>query len=199
MGIIAGFVLENWRTSQVDYMYSVSELDLLDVKLQSEIYSLSDFNCEDAVMENIKFADRIYEEAKILDRYQQASRLTDKLVFEHKKYDILRTILLLNSIKIRNRCNASYYNVVYFYQFNNPDVDVKARESVFSKLLSELKDKKGEEVLLIPIAADNNITSVDLLLEKYDISKDELPIILVNEKIKIKDLLTIEDLEKYIK
>lgn len=199
IGIIAGFVLENWRTSQIDYMYSVSEIELLDVKLQNEIYSSSDFDCKSAIKENINFADRIYEEAKILDRYEQASRLSDKIVFEHKKYDILRTMLLINSIKIKNRCNASYYDVVYIYRFNDKDLDIKAKQNVFSKLLGELKNKEGDKILLIPIAGDNNVTSVDLLLNKYKISKNELPVILINEKIKVKDLITIEELETYIK
>ena len=199
MGVIAGFVLENWRTSHVDYMYSVSDLDLLDAKLQNEIYFSGNFNCEDAIEANLKFADRIYEEAKILDRYEEASRLSDKIIFEHKKYDILRIMLLINSIKIKERCNASYYNLVYFYQFNNPNLDIKARQNVFSKLLREIKNKKGKDILLIPLAGDNNVTSVDLLMNKYKISKEDLPVIFINENIKIKDLITIEELEKYLK
>ncbi|MDD5193513.1 MAG: hypothetical protein PHF67_02910 [Candidatus Nanoarchaeia archaeon] len=199
IGVIAGVILENWRTNQIDYAYSVSELNLLDVKLQSDIYSSANFDCKDAVQENIDFADKIYNEAKILERYETASKLTDKIIFEHKKYDLLRVTLLLNSIKIKDKCNASYHNIVYFYKFNNPGLDIKAKQEVFSNLLGEVKYKSGDEVLLIPISGDNNLTSVNLLMKKYKISEGSLPIILIDEKNKLNNLLTIEELEEYLK
>ena len=198
IGVISGVILENWRANRINYLYSISELELLDIKLQNDIYSSYNFDCKEAIKENIKFADKIYEEAKLLGRYEKASRLTDTIIFQHKKYDLLRIMLLLNSIKIKNKCNASYYNLVYFYQFNNPSLDTEAKEDVFSNLLAEIKNKKGDKVLLIPIAADNNITSVNILMNEYNISKNELPVILINEKIKLNNLVNIEDIEKYI-
>jgi len=75
IGIVLGIVLENWRTSKISTLAENSQLDFLDIKLQSEIYSSDEFNCQVAVNENFKFAEQIYEEAKILDRYESASRL----------------------------------------------------------------------------------------------------------------------------
>jgi len=197
MGIIFGVVLENWRTNKVDNLYKYSEIDLLDVKLQSEIYSMGNFNCGKAVEKNIAFADRVYEEAKQLEEYEKSSILTQDLKISHKKYDILRTILLLNSNKIKEQCNVSYQEVVYFYRYNNVDLNLKEEERVFSRLLEELKNDKGDKVLLIPIAADNNITSVDLILDKYNILQKDLPVILIDGKIKISELKSIDDLKKY--
>ena len=45
LGVMAGFVLENWRNGQIDSLYQSSEVNLLDAKVQSEIYSSSIFNC----------------------------------------------------------------------------------------------------------------------------------------------------------
>ena len=67
--------------------------------------------------------------------------------------------------------------MVYFYKYNEPDVDTRAKQNVISKLLVELKDEYGDEILLIPIAADNNLTSVNLILDNYDIKEEELPVI----------------------
>ena len=106
---------------------------------------------------------------------------------------------MLNSIKIKKECNASYSNVVYFYKFRDEDPDLIARKGVFSRLLGELKDSYGNEILLIPIAVDNNVSSVKLLLHNYNLSEDELPVILINEEIKIIELQTLEDLKKYFK
>ncbi len=197
IGIFFGVLIENWRTKGIDDFFQKSEVDLLDIKLQNEIYSRGDFNCETAVYENLKFADRIYEEAKLLDRYEKASKLTENIQLEHKKYDILRAMLLLNSIKIQEKCNKTYYEVVYFYRFNNPQLELKAKQNVFSKLLTELKDRKGGDILLIPIAADTEASSINMILDRYNISKEELPLILINREIKITEIQNIEELVKY--
>ena len=199
IGILFGVILENYRTNKVNNLVAESELSLMDIRLQNQIYSSIKFNCENAISENLKFADRTYEEAKLLERYEQATVITDDLKTSHKKYDLLRATLLLNSIIIREKCNSSYSEVVYFYKYNNPDMDLKAKESVFSKLLSELKQNKGDSILLIPIAADNNLSSVNLLLDKYDVSEKDLPIIIINGKTRITEIESIDDLMKRVK
>ena len=196
IGVISGVVLENWRTGKISDLYQSSEISLLDIKLQSEIYSLGEFNCDQAIIENIEFADKIYLEAEVLDRYDKAARLTEQIKIEHKKYDMLRTMLLLNSIKIKQNCQNKYFEVVYFYDYNDPSFEITAKQNVFSKLLTELKKEKGNEILLIPIAADNDISSINILLEQYNITQDQLPTILINRNKKITELSTIEELLK---
>jgi len=198
-GIVVGIILENMRLGKVQGLYEQSEIDLLDIKLQSEIYSSGKFNCSVAIKENLDFAERVYEEAKILDRYEQASRLTEKLAIEHKKYDILRAVLFLNSLKIKKQCNSSYHNVVYFYSYSDPRLEIKARQNVFSKLLKELKEKRGEDILLIPMAGNNNVISIKIILSNYKIKEEDLPVILIDEKIKVTELETLEELEKRLK
>ena len=199
LGLIAGFVLENWRTGKIDFFFKKSEVDLLDARIQNEIYSQGKFDCDKAIEENIKFADRIYEEAKLLDRYETASELTNKIQLEHKKYDLLRALLFLNSIQIKEKCNATYYEVVYFYNFDEPDFNKKAKQNVFSAQLRELKELKGKDVLLIPIASNINASSIALLMDKYNLSQEETPIILINRDIKIKEIQNLEDLLKYFR
>jgi hypothetical protein len=196
LGIFLGFILENWRTNQIKDFSQQSEIDLLDIKIQNDIYSKEILNCNVAIQENINFAEKIYKQAEILGRYEKASRLTEDLKIQHKKYDLLRTILFLNSIEIKEKCNSSYYEVVYFYKYSPEELTIKAEQDIFSKLLLSVKEEKGSEILLIPIAADNGISSVNLLLNKYNISEQELPIILINRKIKITTLENIEDLLK---
>lgn len=198
IGIFVGILLENLRIGEINDLFYVSEIDLLDIRVQNEIYSKGYFNCELAIEENIRFADKIYEEGKILDNYEKASRLKpEKLMIQHKKYDILRVMLLLNSLEIKENCNNSYSNVVYFYQYNNPRLDLKSKQNVFSRLLEELKNEYGNEILLIPMAADNDISSINILLDKYDIEFKDLPVILINETIKITEIQDIEELRQY--
>lgn len=195
IGIFMGIILENWRSSQISNLYQQSELDLFDIKLQSEIYTLGEFECKDAVEKNIIFADKIFKEAKVIEKYESANKLTKNIKIQHKKYDLLRTNLLLNSIKIKEKCKNNYNEIVYFYKYNDLSINTKAKQEVFSKLLEDLKNEKGYNLLLIPIAGDNDITAVSLLLEKYDIK--ELPTILINRKTKITDIKTAEEISAY--
>ena len=50
--------------------------------------------------------------------------------------------------------------------------------------------------MLIPIAADNDLPSVELLANRYGIK--DLPVVLIDEKIKIEELTSVEDIEKYL-
>lgn len=198
IGVFFGVILENWRVSEINSLAQESEIDLLDVKLQNEIYSTNDFNCEKAIDENIKFADRIYKEAKTLSRYEKATRLTQDILIQHRKYDILRATLLINSMKIREKCGDSYHEIVYFYQYNEPNEDTKAKQNVFSQILKELKEREGEEILLIPMAGDNNVSAINLILDKYQASEKDLPIIIIDNNIKITKIQDIETIEKII-
>jgi len=194
IGIFVGVLLENSRIGKISEIFYESEINLLDIRLQNEIYSKGNFNCKLAIQENTKFADKIYEEGKILDEYEKASRLNpEKLAIEHKKFDILRAMLLLNSLEIKENCNNSYHNVIYFYQYNNPRLDLKSKQNVFSRLLGELKQKYGEKIFLIPMAADNDISSINILLDRYEIGLEDLPVILIDEKIKITELQSVEE------
>jgi len=197
-GILLGFMIENWRTSNIVSLYQQSELDLLDIRIQNDIYSLNKINCQTVVEENIKFADRVFEEAKLLEKYSESSRLSDTIILQHKKYDLLRTLFWMNAIKLKEKCKADYHNVVYIYDYQNPSIEIEAKQDVFSKLLQELKDKKGNKIMLIPIAGDNNLISVDLLMDLYGIKENDLPVILIDEKIKITDIKNVEDIEKYL-
>jgi hypothetical protein len=197
LGVVAGFFLENVRNSEIDSIYKASEISLLDARTQSEIYKSDILNCSSAVEENINFANRIYEEAKTLERYQKSTVLTRDILLSHQKYDLLRVILFMNSLEIKKKCNTSYSDVVYFYKSNDKNLDIIAKEGVFSKILSELKEKKGNNILLIPIAVDSNLSSTKLFLDKYNINEKELPVILIDEKIIIKNLESVKELEKY--
>lgn len=199
LGIVFGILLENWRTANIDKLYQQSEIDLMDIKLQTDIYSTGFFNCKKAEEENINFAEKIYSEAQLLDKYEKASQFTDDIIARHKKYDILRANLLLNSIKIKGKCNSTYYDVVYMYKYNNPSIDVKAKQDTFSKLLTQLKEKEGYNVLLIPMSGDNDISSINLIKDMYNISDAQLPVIIINGKKKITSLETIDQLLKNFK
>jgi len=196
VGIFMGYMLETSRVDKINTFYLEAEMELLDQRIQKDALELIELDCELLVQENINFADRIFQEALLIQRYEDANRMNEDIVFQHKRYDLLRTLFWINSMRIKEKCNSDYHNVVYFYRFNDPSIEQNSKQRFFSNLLIEIKREYGDKVMLIPIAADNDLPSINLLLKKYDI--DEFPIILIDEEIKITDLENKEDVTKYL-
>jgi len=195
-GIFVGYMLESSRINKINDWAFQAEMEILDQKIQENALDIIDFDCERLVQNNIDFADRIFEEAQKIDNYEKANRINKDIISQHKRYDLLRTLFWINSIKIKEKCNSDYHTVVYFYQYNEPSLDQKAKQRVFSKLLTEIKDAKGRDVMLIPIAADNGFPSINLLVEEYGVV--ELPTILIDEDIRLSELSSAEEIEKYL-
>jgi hypothetical protein len=196
IGIFMGYKLESSRIDKIDNWYLKSEIELLDQKLQKDAYEIVGLNCDLLFEENIKFADRIYQEALNIEDYEEANKFSKEIILQHKRYDLLRTLFWMNSLRIKEDCNLKYHNVVYFYDSNEPSLEQSSKQRFFSNLLYELKQKKGNEIMLIPIAGDNELPSLNLLMKKYGII--ELPVILIDEEIVVTDIDNIEDVEKYL-
>jgi hypothetical protein len=195
-GIFMGYKLEASRINKINDWYLEAEMQLLDQRIQKDAFEVAGIECGSMINENIKFADDIFEEAKTISRFEEANRINDDIIAQHKRFDLLRTLLWMNSIKIKNDCNADYHILVYLYKYNNPSLEEKSKQAVYSNLLSQLKEKKGSEIILIPISGDNDLSAVNLLMGKYNIT--ELPTILIDEKIKITNVEDLEDIEKYL-
>lgn len=190
LGILFGIFLENSRTNRVSDMYSESEINLFDIKVQTEILNLKNLDCKTAVQSNIDFGNKIYEDAQILDEYEKSNKITNLLVEQHKKYDLLRTLFWINSIKIKENCNSSFHTLVYVYNYDEKRLEEKSKQAVFSKFLEETKGKKGDKILLIPIAENMGLMSTKMMLDKYYINGTA---IIIDEKTVI---TSIEDLQK---
>ena len=195
IGVFLGVVLENWRSEKISEMYLISDLNLLDVKVQTQILDLEDLNCKEAIVKDIEFGDKVYEDAKILDRYESANRLTNYIIQEHKIYDLLRTLFWINSIKIKEKCGKDFHTVVYLYDYGSEDLEQKNKQAVFSKYLEELKDEFGNEIILIPIARNMDLISIELLTKNYGI---ESASIIVDESLILTELEELDKIKEYL-
>jgi hypothetical protein len=92
---------------------------------------------------------------------------------------MLRTEFYINSLVLREKCDAQYDVVVYFYMDNagDFDLDLNARQNVLSVVLEDLKEQKGPELVLIPLAANMDISVVNILLDTYGV--EEFPSLLL--------------------
>lgn len=197
VGIFFGYQLESSRVDRINDWYLQSDIELLDQKIQRDALNFLDFDCGLLVQENIDFADRIYEEAQKIGDFEKANRINKEIISQHKRYDLLRTLFWINSIEIKKKCESDYHNVVYFYDYNEPSINQKSEQEFFSNLLFELKQEKGSGLMLIPIAGDNDLPSVNLLMKEYGIV--ELPSILIDEEIVLTNVESRGDIEEYLK
>ncbi len=192
LGIMFGFFLE-LRQSEGIYSNLVdSELNILDEQLRQRIISDYNVSCEISKASLFNFADKIYEDALALEESDGTGRLSD-LTILHKRYDLLRTLLLFEAEKLKQRCNGDFHIVVYFYEYNSEDIDVVSRQNYFSRQLFDLKSEYPDEIILIPIAVDTGVASVDLILKSKNIS--EYPLIIVDDYVFIDEFSTLVQLE----
>jgi hypothetical protein len=195
-GLFLGLALERSRVESLNEYYVNSEIALVDVLALNNIVSLQNSSCDNLISSNIAFADRVYNEAKILEKYDSAAKLDENVKLVHKRYDLLRTLLWTNSIIAREKCEGNFSTVVYLYERESEDLVKRATQNVWSKVLYDLKQKKGSSILLIPIAVDENLGSLDNLVKRYNVSK--FPAVIVNDNV-IYDLKSVNELEEYMK
>lgn len=195
-GLILGIAFEGSRVDKINEYYAESEISLMDILALNNMVDLEDATCEKLIKYNLDFADKIYEEAFLLERYDDSGKITDKIKLAHQKYDLLRTFLWINSIKIMQKCEGDFFSVVYLYEYESKDLTKKATQNVWSKILFDLKQKKGNEIVLIPIAVDNDLGSLGSLIEKFEIS--EFPVVIINNEYVVEELISVEDIEEYL-
>jgi len=191
IGLLFGVSFENLRAQNLQNIYFDSETSLLDSQLSSELIYSSNLSCDEINEQTILFADRIYSEAEKLEKYDNSNKITNEIVYIHRRYDLLRTMLWKDIISNKVKCPKKINTVVYFYQYRDPSITLKATQDAMANFLNELKIKYGDKIILIPIAVDTDIESLKILMEGYNI--ETTPYIFINEKIRLTDLTQLRD------
>ena len=196
IGLIFGFYLESSRASTVEISLLGSEINLLDQQLRGEIIKNSNVDCKISLESTFAFADKVYEEAVKLEEYESSSKFNrETMLVLHKRYDLLRTMFWLEAVTLKARC-PTFHTVVYFFDYGTEDIKIKARQTFFSNLLMDVKNKNPGRILLIPIAADLDLAAVDMAMQNYKVRSS--PMILIDEKEMVGDVITSKELEKLI-
>ncbi|MEK6854763.1 MAG: hypothetical protein AABX73_00915 [Nanoarchaeota archaeon] len=196
IGLILGFFIEYSRVNEVQLALINSETNSLDEQTRTKEIKDLKIGCDLNKKSTFMFADKIYEEAKQLEKFDSANKFTNDLRLIHKKYDILRMNLWLESIELKEKCKSDLHTVVYIFEYASEDIETKSKQAALSKMLLDLKYNQKEKMLLIPIAGNLNLSSVDLVKEQYKIKK--LPVIIIDEKEVISEIIPLEQLEKHI-
>ena len=195
-GLLVGLWVEESRFNSVEDYYARSEISVADMIVLQELSKIKEYDCDALIKANINFANKIYQEAVLLEEYESASRITGNLILSHTKYDLLRAFVWSNTLDIFNKCEKKFVPVVYLYEYNTDDLEQKAKQRVWSNILYDVKQKYADKIILLPIAVNMNLTSVDVLIEYFDIQS--YPSVVIGDKTILYDLETVEKVEKYI-
>ncbi len=195
-GMLIGIAFESSKLTDINDYYIQSESSIMDAFALSAFTEIDLSSCEVLKQSNIDFANNIYEEAILLEDYENAGKITDSMEIMHKKYDVLRTFLWINTIKTTDLCGRNYNTVVYLYISDSEELTQKATQKVWSRVLYDLKQEQGENVLLIPLAADKNLVSLDSILKTFDISN--YPAVIINEEVVITELSSVDEINQYL-
>ena len=197
LGIFLGIAYENSNASKINSFYTTSEISLIDSLALNNVFQTNTVSCGILINSSINFADQIYQQAFTLEQYESAGQLTDSLKIAHTRYDLLRTLLWADVMQIPQKCKTNISTVVYLYQYQTQNLNQKAQQSVWSQTLFSLKQQQGNRIILIPIAVDSNLTSLDTLISQFNITK--YPAVIIDEKKVIYNVTTVSDLDQYLK
>ncbi len=196
LGMLFGVAYENSKINEIEQYYKSSELDLNDIFVFNDLIEFKNISCQNLIDRNIEFANKIYEEALLLEKYEDAGKINENMKIEHKKYDLLRTFLWINTIKTREICKEDITTVVYLYEYETENLVQKATQNVWSKILLDLKKEKGNEIILIPIAVNTEIISINALTKKFEIN--DYPALVINDKTVLTELKNINSIKIHL-
>jgi hypothetical protein len=198
IGFSIGFSIEFNRTNNIIDSYTYNEIEALDLKLQNYYYQIMDGqDCNSAIEQNFIFADNLYIKGLDIEKYVESNQLTDDIVREQKRYSLLKTELWLNSILLKNKCREPFDTVVYMFSHDPDSSYIVNKQKVISNVLKSVKEKKGNNIILIPLAGDMDLGIVDLQKKIYNIT--ELPSIIINEKTILSGYNSENEILKYLK
>jgi len=197
LGFSLGFFVENFRTAGVIQDYRDYEVEALDLKLQNYYYQIMDQSaCDIAIDQNFVFADDLYDRGLQIEKFEEANQITNNVLREKRRYVLLKTELWLNTVLLKEKCGAPFDTVVYIYS-NDPSSNVRVSEQkIISNILGEIKEERGNSIVLLPIAGDMDLGVVDLQLKTYGI--ESLPVIIINEDIVLQNYVPKEEIESHL-
>lgn len=195
IGLVLGVYLEQVRADNVNVSFYDSEVSLYDSFALGTLFENPNASCDKLREADIAFADKIYDEARQLEKFDDSSKLTDSVKSIHRKYDLLRTMLWINSMAVKEKC-GNLDIVVYLYIYDTDDISIRSEQEVWGKILQELKGEKGGDIILIPIAVDSRVSSLDYLIDTHNVKK--FPAVIINDKNVVYEIKTADELKSYL-
>jgi hypothetical protein len=197
IGFSFGLYVESKRNEGIIESYKDYEIEALDLKLQNYYYQIMDSSsCQRAIEQNFEFADDIYLSGLELEKFEESNQITDELLREKRRYSLLKTELWLNTLLLKKKCDAQFDTIAYIYAGNPTSSAIVSEQKIISNILRDIKEEKGNNLILLPIAGDLDLKAVDLQKRVYGVTS--LPTLVINEKIVLEGFYTHEQIKSYL-
>lgn len=196
IGMYSGVSLENSRFAAINNYQIQSETSLMDIMTLNNMVGVANVSCTQLKKANFNMLNKIYSDASILDTFKNSQRVGKNLNDLHKKYDVLRAYLWIDSIKIKEKCGNNFNTIVYLYNNSQTDLTVKAEQNIWSHVLYQVKAENNNNTLLIPISVDSNLISIQPLLNSLNITS--YPAVVINDKNVLYNISTKSDVESQL-
>lgn len=200
IGLFLGIALEERRAAEAEERFIASELSLMDSFALSSLTKVSgndSVSCDVLVDSNLNFADRIYQDARSFEEYFQSEMLTGNMKLVLKRYDLLRTLLWINTMDIPKNCMEQTSVVVYLFERDSDDLVIQSTNRVWERVLSDLKQEKGNKIILIPIGIDRDLISLNALTSELGVQN--YPTVVIDNEHVISELKSVEEFKEYLK
>ena len=196
VGMFFGYLLENQRVNKIEGEFEDLILEWNEEEVLSSYYQsvLNEDFCKEAIRRNIIFGDKIYEAGLKLETYEDSNRFRVNLFNEKRNYALLKSKFYINSKIIKEKCDADYEYVFYFY-LDDPEIEVDQKQRTMSRVLLDLKYELGDKIILMPFAVDLGTGIVDIMVDKYNI--ENYPAIVLKENIILEDIHTKDELMEF--
>ncbi len=196
-GFSIGYYVEIARHSEIIDNYENDTINSLDINLQNYYFEImNESYCEESIKQNLIFADNLYEEGLKLEKYEEVAQVSEDYLKEKKKYVLLKTQLWFNSILLKEKCGNYFDTLVYIYSSDPSDTQKVSQQKIISNVLKELKEKRKNRLILLPISGDLNLGVIDLQKRIYNITY--LPSIIINDNFVLEGFNSLEDIERYL-
>ncbi len=197
IGIFGGMVLDSIRADIVENNLSESEIMWEDARLLNMyINVIGQEQCDAAFRENLEYNDKIYGYGKDIEDKLEANVFSSELTQEWRKYNLLQFQFWLNSIELKDKCGFDYSNVVYISRMDITPNGETVDNELQSQILLNLKDKCGQNMMLIPLTADADLETIDVVVGQYNIT--EFPSVIIDEEHVFQGLTSTEELEEHL-
>jgi len=196
LGVLVGAWLDVSRLESVKASLEDISDSWSDARMQTLYYQMfvkAPGFCDAAIQSNLDFNAKIYEEGVRIERYEEVNKFTPALLSEKRRYALLQLQFWFNSVELRESCDANYTTLVYLYSKND---SLSIEQNLQSAVLLEAKDKCGDRLMLIPLPADIDIETIELVKSNFGISR--FPALLIDESVVLEGLQSELDLAKAV-
>jgi len=196
IGLNLGVFIENSTLDEIERAVIASEVELYDSNIRSSIIQNYNQSCDKSIKNTFLIADKIYEEVRALESLDKSSSIVAGFNEMHKRYDLLRTQLWLDASRLKDNCDNDFNLIIYLYEYDSNDPEIVSLQMLYASITQEIKNNYREDILLIPIAHNMDLNSLNMLVDSY--GTELKTSIIVNNKFIISGETSYDEISQYI-